>query len=119
MLIGLLFLYLQKVTPGQIISTTITPLLSQILSQTQTQPVPEDLYFCQTNNDCVPKPGCHPYECINFQYQGWFEQPQHCSEIADLCAAYKKEDCLCSHHKCLNKNIKNPGCFRKKLKIKP
>ena len=61
--------------------------------------------FCYNDNDCVPKPGCHPRECINSKFVGDYEQPEFCTMIYDYQAAYSEEDCLCTNNECVNINI--------------
>ena len=58
--------------------------------------------LCQTDNDCVPLPGCHPRECINIAYEGDYEQPEVCTMMFDNEAAYNAEDCVCVNRKCEN-----------------
>lgn len=70
----------------------------------------KDAYSCETNNDCIPRPGCHPHECINKGYENLYEHQDFCTELFDCSAAYKQEDCLCIENKCVNKNLDNKGC---------
>jgi len=64
-----------------------------------------DLVSCQTDNDCVPLPGCHPRECINKEFESNYEQPEVCTMMFDNEAAYNAEDCICVNEKCENKNL--------------
>ena len=61
--------------------------------------------LCETDNDCVPLPGCHPRECINIAYEGDYEQPEVCTMMFDNEAAYNAEDCVCVNRKCENSNL--------------
>jgi hypothetical protein len=63
------------------------------------------VYSCNTNADCIPKPGCHPTECINQKYEKLFGKPNACTEIFMSQAAYAKEDCACIEGMCTNKNM--------------
>lgn len=67
-------------------------------------PLPGDIYICSADSDCIPKPGCHPMECINLKYESMFKQPEMCTEIFMFSAAYTKEDCACENNLCINKN---------------
>ena len=68
------------------------------------------LYSCARDSDCVPKPGCHPHECINSAYAGNFTMPDACTMMFDCSAAYKQSDCACINNTCANKNLGNKGC---------
>jgi len=68
-------------------------------------PSQKQLYSCKADSDCVPKPECHPLECINQKYVGLFKKPEICTEIFMYQAAYKKEDCACKTGGCINKNL--------------
>ena len=70
----------------------------------------EGLYSCTSDADCMPKPGCHPHECINSAYAGNFTQPDACTMMFDCSAAYQNSDCACINHMCTNKNLNNKGC---------
>jgi hypothetical protein len=88
----------------------IIPLLLALVfilgcSQLGISPSQKELYSCKADSDCVPKPGCHPLECINQRYQGLFKKPGVCTEIFMLQAAYSKEDCACIGGSCINKNL--------------
>lgn len=72
--------------------------------------VPESETYCETNDDCIPKPGCHPYECINKAYEDSYEHPEICTMVFDCSAAYKTEDCNCINQECINMNLNNKGC---------
>jgi hypothetical protein len=77
-----------------------------------TSPAPsqEELYSCNADGDCIPKPGCHPSECINKAYENSFEQPEACTAMFSCSAAYSPEDCSCTNNTCINKNLENKGC---------
>ena len=68
------------------------------------------IVFCDSDSDCIPKPGCHPRECINRDYEDKFESPEVCTMLFDCSAAYEESDCLCIDNKCVNKNLENPQC---------
>jgi hypothetical protein len=67
-------------------------------------------YECNSDVDCVPKPDCHPKECINRNCAGYFVQPDVCTELFDCSAAYNAQACACVDHRCTNKNIGGKGC---------
>ncbi|MDD5182215.1 MAG: hypothetical protein PHC66_03530 [Candidatus Nanoarchaeia archaeon] len=83
-----------------------------ILGCTRTEGVLDsvDLYSCNADSDCVPKPGCHASECINQEYTNRFMSPEFCTEMFSCSAAYTPEDCACIDSKCVNKNLGNKGC---------
>lgn len=64
-----------------------------------------ELKSCETDNNCVPLPGCHPRECINIAYEGNYEQPEVCTMMFDSEAAYNAEDCICVDRLCENSNL--------------
>lgn len=66
--------------------------------------LPANLSVCKTDSDCIPKPECHPMECINQRYESSFKKPEMCTEIFMIEAAYSKEDCACRQGSCVNKN---------------
>lgn len=68
--------------------------------------------YCNSDADCVPKPGCHSRECINLERVDEYEQPEVCTTLFDCSAAYNEEDCLCHNNKCVNKNLDGDGCER-------
>lgn len=70
----------------------------------------EDIYKCVADSDCIPKPDCHPRECINQNFKNLYKSPDLCTAIFDCNAAYKQKDCICSNNKCVNKNLGNKGC---------
>jgi len=70
----------------------------------------EGLYSCTRDSDCIPKPGCHPHECINSKYNVKFKMPEACTLMFDCSAAYKQSDCACINQRCVNKNLGNRGC---------
>lgn len=72
-----------------------------------TTPSESELKACSSDTDCVPKPGCHPKECINSMYESEYESPQVCTKIFMPDAAYNAKDCLCVNSVCVNKNLNN------------
>jgi hypothetical protein len=64
-----------------------------------------DITSCISDAVCIPKPDCHPKECINAKYGSLFNKPEVCTAIFDMTAAYSKEDCTCSENHCINKNL--------------
>ncbi len=64
-----------------------------------------DIKQCTSDLLCVPKPGCHPMECINSDFIDQFEQPDFCTEEFRFDAAYNADDCLCTDGMCVNKNL--------------
>lgn len=68
--------------------------------------IPQDktIYLCQSDSDCVPKPECHPLECINSKYAEQADKPRVCTAVFISEAAYSKEDCACEEGLCINKN---------------
>ena len=63
-----------------------------------------NLYECEKDLDCIPKPECHPMECINSKYKNSFKMPEMCTMIFMNNAAYSQKDCACVNKKCINKN---------------
>lgn len=93
--------------PKTAILAIILALISLIfLSGCANQPADPDknIYLCQVDSDCVPKPECHPLECINQKYAAETEKPRVCTAVFISEAAYKKEDCACQVGVCINKN---------------
>jgi hypothetical protein len=74
---------------------------------------PKHFLYCQSDHDCIPRPGCHPKECINFKYANEFVYPNYCTSMYMCGAAYKGEDCICKNNSCVNKkNIEgDPSCM--------
>jgi hypothetical protein len=64
---------------------------------------------CAVDSDCIPKPGCHPTECINKNFEGNYAKPDICTMEYRWNAAYSQEDCACSDGICINKNINRTG----------
>jgi len=62
--------------------------------------------MCDTNEDCVPIPECHPQECINAKFTSLYPEDKMCTRIFNPNAAYSDKDCECIGHTCLNKNRK-------------
>ncbi|MCX6782055.1 MAG: hypothetical protein NTW66_02985 [Candidatus Magasanikbacteria bacterium] len=60
---------------------------------------------CQVDSDCVPKPECHPMECIPSKDAKNYEKPKMCTLMFSYQAAYSAEDCACVEGACVNKNI--------------
>jgi len=60
--------------------------------------------LCNTNEDCIPLPSCHPLDCINNGYATDYQKPDVCTEIFLSNAAYLPEDCICVNRACVNKN---------------
>ncbi|MBW3012386.1 hypothetical protein KY311_04325 [Candidatus Woesearchaeota archaeon] len=60
---------------------------------------------CNSDNDCVPVPECHPMRCINRQFEGNYDMPEMCTLEYRYEAAYNEEDCICVQKKCTNKNL--------------
>ena len=83
-----------------------------VLGCTKTERIaePVDLYSCNADSDCVPKPGCHASECINKEYTNRFRSPDACTAMFSCSAAYTPEDCACIENKCVNENLGNKGC---------
>eukprot|EP01088_Endostelium_zonatum_P015578 TRINITY_DN388_c0_g1_i1.p1 TRINITY_DN388_c0_g1~~TRINITY_DN388_c0_g1_i1.p1 ORF type:complete len:115 (-),score=20.53 TRINITY_DN388_c0_g1_i1:67-411(-) len=67
---------------------------------------------CLTNDDCAPKPGCHPKLCINEKFTELYKpaEPLVCTMIYDCSAAYDKYACGCQNGVCYNKNAGGHGC---------
>ncbi len=61
--------------------------------------------ICSVDEDCVPLPVCHPTMCINKNSMFTVVEPQACTEIFMLEAAYTPEDCMCQENRCVNKNL--------------
>ncbi len=80
-------------------------LLMGCTSDTDNSRYEAQLYSCETDTDCVPKPECHPRECINQAYSSDFESPELCTAMFDCNAAYTPENCACVDQQCVNKNI--------------
>lgn len=61
--------------------------------------VKEDVYYCSSNMDCVPKDCCHSSECVNIKYKpnckGIF-CTMECRTILDCGMGY----CSCINNKC-------------------
>ncbi|MCD4704499.1 hypothetical protein K8R66_00300 [bacterium] len=72
--------------------------------------ITEAHFKCDAHDDCIPKPSCHPRECINKKYQNNYAQPEICTMMHDNCAAYHQDDCLCQQGICFNENLMNPEC---------
>lgn len=64
---------------------------------------------CNVNEDCIPKPECHPMSCINKKYESNYVKPQICTMEYRQEAAYNPEDCVCANNKCINKNLNQTG----------
>lgn len=64
------------------------------------------LNYCETDDDCVPHPSCHPLRCINIDhYDRFFNPDLVCTMEVRPNAAYSSEDCLCVNNVCTNKNF--------------
>lgn len=59
--------------------------------------------FCDATADCVPKPICHPLDCINKKFEGNYTMPASCPLPYYVDRAYKVDDCECINNKCTNK----------------
>jgi hypothetical protein len=64
---------------------------------------------CLADSDCLPKPECHPMECINKNSESKYVKPQMCTMEYRWNAAYNPEDCACVNGVCINKNINRTG----------
>ncbi|MDP2750917.1 MAG: hypothetical protein Q8O89_08865 [Nanoarchaeota archaeon] len=61
--------------------------------------------YCDTNTDCIPKPDCHPMECLNKKYADRYTKPEICTQVILSTAAYTPQDCSCMNHNCINDNL--------------
>jgi hypothetical protein len=68
------------------------------------------LITCQSDNDCIPQPGCHALSCINAKFESNFEQPEICTTLYSCSSAYSKDDCSCRSGFCVNQNLKRSSC---------
>ncbi len=66
--------------------------------------VPEEQKKCVVNADCMPKPECHPLECINKQFASQYTKPATCSAGLFARAAESISDCSCNNGLCKNDN---------------
>jgi hypothetical protein len=65
---------------------------------------------CLTDEECLPKPGCHAKECINKTAEADYPKPDVCTEEFNCQAAYKPSDCICGEGECLNINLHKQNC---------
>jgi hypothetical protein len=80
-------------------------LLFVIACEKQVAEIDED--YCNSDDECVPFPTCHPMTCINKKFEANYEKPEMCTLEYRFEAAYNEEDCICENSKCTNKNLKN------------
>lgn len=60
----------------------------------------EDIYYCSSNKDCVPKDCCHSSECVNIKYKPNCKGivcTMECRTILDCGMGY----CACVNNKCI------------------
>ncbi|MDP2749772.1 MAG: hypothetical protein Q8O89_02990 [Nanoarchaeota archaeon] len=58
--------------------------------------------YCDTNMDCVPKPECHPKDCINKNAAIKYTKPSDCGTATYVWAAYNSNNCACVNKLCRN-----------------
>ncbi len=102
--VGLIYLFLnkderqvikEKVVGPEVVYPEKEALPGEALAQKQ---------LCQTKEDCVPLPVCHPKECINQRFEVEFQPPERCTLNFDETAAYDADDCDCVQGRCINRN---------------
>jgi len=63
----------------------------------------QNLKFCNTDIDCVPRNCCQSKDCVNIEFKPNCDMID-CPEEDNPDRAYHPEDCLCINDLCVNKN---------------